>query len=68
VELAYLSRNVELKPGQLVITSGLGGIFPAGLPVGSIADLRNVDGLYAEARVKLAVNFSALEEVWVLIP
>lgn len=25
-------------------------------------------GLYAEARVKLAVNFDALEEVWVLLP
>lgn len=68
VELTYLSRQTELKPGQRVITSGLGGIFPRGIPIGDIADWRLVDGLYVEARVRLAVNLSALEEVWVLMP
>jgi rod shape-determining protein MreC len=68
VELGYLSRNAELKPGQAVITSGLGGIFPPGILIGRIADMRSMDGLYVEARVKLAVNFSALEEVFVLMP
>jgi rod shape-determining protein MreC len=68
VELGYLSRTGELKPGQSVITSGMGGIFPPGIAIGQIVDLRSVDGLYVEARVKLAVNFSQLEVVWVLIP
>lgn len=68
VELGYLSRKSDLKPGQQVITSGLGGIFPKGIPIGRIADIRSIDGLYVEARVKLAVNLSALEEVWVLTP
>lgn len=67
VELGYLSRNGDLKPGQAVYTSGMGGIFPPGILVGHIVDLHS-DGLYVEGRVKLAVNFSALEEVWVLIP
>jgi len=69
VELGYLSRNAALKPGQKVVTSGLGEIFPAGIPIGKIVDSRPVEfGLYTEARVKLDANLGALEEVWVLMP
>ena len=69
VELRNLSRNAILKPGQNVVTSGLGGIFPAGITIGTIVDSRPVEfGLYTEARVKLAANLGALEEVWVLLP
>jgi rod shape-determining protein MreC len=69
VELSYLSRNANLKPGQTVVTSGLGGFFPKGIPIGKIVDTRQVDyGLYVEAQVKLAVNLGALEEVWVMLP
>lgn len=69
VALGFLSKNAKLIPGQTVVTSGLGGIFPAGIPVGKIADSRPVDyGLYTEARVKLAANLGALDEVWVLFP
>jgi rod shape-determining protein MreC len=67
VELTYLPRHSALKPGQQVVTSGQGGIFPRGIPVGQIIDVRDVDfGLYAEARVKLAVDLNRLDEVWVL--
>jgi rod shape-determining protein MreC len=69
VDLTHLPRNSALKPGQTVYTSGLGGVFPAGLPVGAIVDSRSVGyGLYTEARVKLAVDSSRLEEVMVLLP
>lgn len=69
VELGYLSRSGGLKPGQLVVTSGLGGIFPKGIPIGQLVDFRAVEfGLYTEARVKLAVNLNLLEEVWVMLP
>jgi len=69
VSLGYLSKDANLKPGQLVATSGLGGIFPKGIRIGQIVDLRPVEyGLYLEARVKLSANLSGLEEVWVLLP
>jgi rod shape-determining protein MreC len=68
VQLAFLSGGANLKAGQNVITSGLGGIFPKGIPIGQVVDSRPVEfGLYTEARVKLAVNLGALEQVWVLI-
>ena len=69
VELSYLSGNANLQAGQNVITSGLGGVFPKGIPIGQIVDVRPVEfGLYTEARVKLAVNVGSLEQVWVLFP
>ena len=69
VDLTYLSGGANLKAGQNVITSGLGGIFPKGIPIGQVVDSRPVEfGLYTEARVKLSVNLGALEQVWVLFP
>jgi len=69
VELTYLSRNSQAIPGQKVYTSGLGGIFPQGIPIGTIIETNSVSyGLYLQARVKLFGNMRELEEVWVLYP
>lgn len=67
VELNYLPRSADVRPGQLVIASGQGGVFPKGVVIGRIVDSHPVEyGLYTQARVKLAANLSGLEEVWVL--
>jgi rod shape-determining protein MreC len=69
VAMGYLSRNANLKPGQSVVTSGVGGIFPSGIPIGRVVDVQPVDyGSRTEARVKLAANLNALGEVWVKFP
>lgn len=69
VELSYLSGNANLQAGQNVVTSGLGGVFPKGIPIGQIVDARPAEfGLYTEARVKLLANLGSLEQVWVLFP
>jgi rod shape-determining protein MreC len=69
VEMGFISRNAKLSPGQKVITSGVGGVFPKGIPVGVIVDSRSIGyGLYNEARVKLNVRLNSLEEVFVRIP
>ncbi len=66
VEMAFLSRNASLKPGQVVKTSGDGGIFPKDIVIGKVADAGPVeDGLSVTARVRLAADLNALEEVWV---
>ncbi|SVC76471.1 uncharacterized protein METZ01_LOCUS329325 [marine metagenome] len=67
VELTYLPNDVELRPGQGVVTSGLGGGFPKEIPVGLVVDSWiSKDGLYTEARVKLHANLNQLETVRVL--
>jgi len=69
VVLSYLPRTAQVLPGQPVVTSGLGGVFPAGIPVGSVVDVHPVEnGLYLEARVRLAAPIHALQEVWILWP
>ena len=68
VDLIYLPGGSLIKPGQAVVTSGDGGIFPKGIAVGQVVDVRTNDyGLNLEARVKLAVNLNRLEQAWVII-
>jgi len=65
--LEHLSREDDVKVGDLIVTSGLGQRFPASILVGSIAEIKRKDfGLYQEATVEPAVNFSRLEEVLVM--
>lgn len=69
LKLVFPYRNSSLSAGQTVVTSGLGPVFPGGIPIGKIVDSWEVEyGLYTEARVKLATNPANLEEVWVLFP
>ena len=41
--LPYLAPNADVKVGDLLITSGMGGGFPAGYPVGIVADASTTD-------------------------
>ena len=36
LEVRYLSANVDVRPGDALVTSGIGGLFPAGLSVGRV--------------------------------
>jgi rod shape-determining protein MreC len=66
-QLKYLLRTEEVVVGDIVITSGLGGIFPKGLMVGEI---RSVDkkghGVFQYADLVPSVDFAKLEEVLIL--
>lgn len=69
VDLDYLPGNSKVQPGQDVITWGQGGVFPAKIMIGKIFDVRTRDyGLATEARVKLAADIGALQEVWIVTP
>ena len=69
IGLDFLTGATLAQPGQNVVTWGEGGVFPAGIPIGKIVDIQPKEfGLTTEARVKLAADMSALEEVWVMLP
>jgi len=36
MEVRYLAANADIKPGDTIVTSGVGGLFPAGLPVARV--------------------------------
>ena len=66
--MAYLPPNASVKPGQSVVTSGKGGIYPEEITIGKIVDSHPAEfGMQSEARVKLAANLNSLDEVWVLL-
>ncbi|NIM31733.1 MAG: rod shape-determining protein MreC, partial [Pseudomonas stutzeri] len=44
LSLPYLPRNGDVREGDLLVTSGLGGTFPAGYPVGSVSQVRSDSG------------------------
>jgi rod shape-determining protein MreC len=49
LRLPYLTNNADVQVGDLLISSGLGGVFPAGYPVGRVLDVqRRADQAFAE--------------------
>lgn len=68
-QMTYIDRNAKIKPGDSVITSGLGGIFPKGILIGTVlkAQLNPQTGMYQDAEIKPAVDFRRLEEVVVIL-
>jgi rod shape-determining protein MreC len=65
--MQYLPQQEQVQTGDLVITSGLGGVFPAGLPIGKIAQVRRRDqDLYQEALVEPVAPIAHLERLYVL--
>jgi rod shape-determining protein MreC len=67
--MTFVDRKARVKNGETVITSGLGGIFPKGIPIGAAARVRlnPQTGMYQDVDVRPAVDFHRLEEVEVII-
>jgi rod shape-determining protein MreC len=67
LRLLYITLDVEMKSGDRIVTSGLGGTFPAGIVVGSVASVRKrTNDVAQEADVKSAVDFNRLETVLII--
>jgi rod shape-determining protein MreC len=63
----YLPLLADVTVGDEVITSGMGGLFPKGIPIGRIAKVERRSGaLFQEAALQPAVDLSRLEEVLIL--
>lgn len=65
--MKYVDRADDIKPGDTILTSGLDGIFPRGLLVGTVTRVsREGPGLFLSIEVKAAVDFHQLEQVMVV--
>ena len=66
--LKFVKRTEDLQVGDLVLSSGLEGIFPRGLPVGRIVAVdKQGQGLFQYAQVEPSVDVDELEEVLVTL-
>ena len=70
LRISFLDRRAAVQPGDEVVTSGLGGVFPRGIPIGRVEDADADDpeslGLYQSARVAPRVELGALRQVFVM--
>ncbi len=65
--MRYIQQTEEVKPGDLVLTSGLGGNFPTRLIVGQVTSVVKKDvELFQQAQIRPSVDFGRLEMVMVL--
>lgn len=68
LRLTELLRSDDVRPGDRVETSGWGGVFPAGIPIGEVKSVRQVKGAQnREAELLPYVDFARVELVTVLV-
>lgn len=65
----YLDKAADINEGDIVVSSGLDGIYPKGFSVGQVNAIgEKTRSLFLQAGVTPFVNFNQIEEVVVLIP
>lgn len=65
--LDYVALPEDVVSGDVIVTSGLGGVFPKGLPVGIVSSVvRGGFSMFQTIQVAPAVDFARLEEVLIL--
>jgi len=69
LELRGVAFRSALKPGTAIVTSGLGGVYPAGIPIGTVlGELRTSEGWARTYLVRPAVRPPDVSNVIVLLP
>lgn len=67
LRLEYVVSDAEVATGDIVITSGIGGTFPKGLPLGTVASIdRAPNAVYYTIVVRAASSAESNEEVLVI--
>ncbi len=60
-------NHADVSPGDTVLSSGLGGVYPKGLLVGTVTEVKkNGDPLFKRTMVDLSVDFNHLEECFIM--
>ncbi len=68
LNLEMIPQDVVIEPGDLLLTSGLGGNYPSDVLVGQVIGLRKRENaLFQSASVQPAVDFSGLQAVLVIV-
>lgn len=69
IEMRQINQHAKIKIGDRVISSGLGGLYPKGILIGWVSEIRHQQHeLFKTAILESAVDFNSIEEVFVIIP
>jgi len=64
LRMKFIDLDSDIKIGNVVLSSGLGGVYPKGIPIGKVESVgREKNGLQLYSRIKPIVSFSKIEEV-----
>lgn len=64
--LQYVLKNADVAVGDHIVTAGIGGVFPAGIPLGIVAKIyKKQRGMFQEIEVEPSVDFQRLEFVFI---
>jgi len=66
--LEFTTREEDVKVGDFVVTSGIGGVYLKGLPIGEVTMVkRGQYGIFQTVTIRPAINIAHLEEVLVIL-
>jgi rod shape-determining protein MreC len=67
-KLDYVVKTSDILAGDVIVTSGMGRVFPKGLPVGEVLEVANIPWkLFKDIQIRPTVDFAKLEEVLVVL-
>lgn len=66
LELDYVPLQADVRPGDRVLTAGIDGVFPRGIPIGTVIAVEPGGQLFHRIQVAPAVDFGTLDQVYLL--
>lgn len=66
LELDYVPLQADVRPGDRVLTAGIDGVFPRGIPIGTVVAVEAGGQLFHRIQVAPAIDFGTLDQVYLL--
>jgi rod shape-determining protein MreC len=66
LELDYVPLQADVRPGDRVLTAGIDGVYPRGIPVGTVTSVQPGGQLFHRIELAPAVDFGTLDQVYLL--
>jgi rod shape-determining protein MreC len=67
LDLDYVANSEQVEVGEIVLSSGLDGIYPKGLAIGKVVDVRKGKGVFRSIKIQPFMDFMRIEEVSVIL-
>lgn len=64
--LRYIPTRADVRQGDRIVSAGIDGVYPRGVPIGSVASVEDAGGLFHRITVAPAVDLGLLDQVYLL--
>jgi len=66
IELGFVPLQADVRPGDAVQTAGIDGVYPRGIPIGTVTSVSQGGQLFHNIQLAPAVDFGSLDQVYLL--